>query len=520
MAPSPGHAQRGAVVSKEVGVGQNDASLRIGFADAGTFELELLDGRVRLNGQNIGRYRAGADLDASWRDLLEGAASLDGPALADHLRGWAPPATVAANESDLAARMDEALETALSGSAALAGSAVFADAPALPIQAPSGNASEGVISALLRRPERMIELGRALTDRVLDDARVHVGENVTIGSGETVRGDLILVDGDLDVRGEIDGDVVVVGGNLRLGEGGRVTGDVRLSDGRLLGDGGQVLGEVNASRAQAQESRERTRTEVAGESGVMSAFRSFGRGLGDLIGSVFIGLLIAFVGGGLAVRFAADRLEVVAETARAAPLRAGMVGLAGAFLTVPAWILGGIALIVTLVGILALPFWVVLFPMAVCLSIAIGYLGVAQGVGEWLAGKRYEKLAWVRASNPYTTVVAGVGALMLAFVASNAIQMLGFVKFLSGLLGFFGVLTTVVALLVGFGAVLLTRGGRRPRYAGDANYWNDPWDDDDLGYTPRWSARPTPSRPDPASGSASAPADPRPAGPPRDDGSV
>ena len=502
LAPSQASAQRGPVVSKEIGVGRNDASLHVGFADSVALDVELRDGFVRLNGESIGRYRVGGELDAGWRALLERASSLDGAALADRLVAWRPPADLPANESGIAARIDGALETTLTGSAALA------DSPTADFQTRDA-ATEGVITALLRRPERMIELGRALVDRGLDDAQVHVGENVLIGPGETVQGDLVVVDGDLDVSGEIEGDVVVVGGNIRLVDGGRVTGDVRVSDGRALMDGGEVLGDVNVSREQARDESVRTqvdpdvRREIReppdrDEAGPMSAFRSFGRELGNLVGSMMIALLIAFLGG-LAVHFARDRLEVVAETARAAPIRAGMVGLAGAFLAVPAWILGGLGLIVTIVGILALPFWIVLFPLAVGLAIAIGYLGVAQGVGEWLAGKRYERLAWVRDSNPLTTVIAGVGALMLAFVASNAIETLGFFGFASGLLMAFAVVTTVAALLVGFGAVLLTRGGRRSRYA-DARYGSGPWDDDDLGFTPWSPMRPWPSRPGPESG--------------------
>ena len=96
----------------------------------------------------------------------------------------------------------------------------------------------------------------------------------------------------------------------------------------------------------------------------------------------------------------------------------------------------------------------------------MGYLAVAQGVGEWVAHQRYPRLDWVRISNPYSTVVAGVGALMLAFIASDAIQLLGILRFIAVLLASCGVMVSVAAVLVGFGAILLTRGGRSAEYAG------------------------------------------------------
>jgi hypothetical protein len=46
-----------------------------------------------------------------------------------------------------------------------------------------------------------------------------------------------------------------------------------------------------------------------------------------------------------AVYFPRDNLEVVANTAQRNPMRAGLVGLAGAFLVLPTWVLGCVALV-------------------------------------------------------------------------------------------------------------------------------------------------------------------------------
>ena len=72
-------------------------------------------------------------------------------------------------------------------------------------------------------------------------------------------------------------------------------------------------------------------------------------------------------------------------------------------------------------------------------------------------------------------------------MAGHVISIAPFLDFLSGLLFAVGVVITMVAVQIGFGAVLLTRGGRRQEHYGGY----DPevaWDaainvdvDDDLG---------------------------------------
>jgi len=178
----------------------------------------------------------------------------------------------------------------------------------------------------------------------------------------------------------------------------------------------------------------------------------------------------------LAVHFQRERLEVVATTAYRAPVRAGVVGLAGGFFILPVWIVGTIALAITIIGIPVLLAWVPLFPIAAGLAILFGYLAVARNVGEWVAEQEYRGLEWIRGSNTFYTVVAGVGALMVPCLAASVSRILGF-GLLTSLLGFAGSMVTFVAGAVGLGAVLLTRGGKiRPLesyYDFEEEYWAD-----------------------------------------------
>ncbi|MBW3534058.1 MAG: polymer-forming cytoskeletal protein [Gemmatimonadetes bacterium] len=326
----------------------------------------------------------------------------------------------------------------------------------------------------------------------LASLRVHVDEDVVGEEGETLEDGLLLVGGDLRVAGRVEGSVVLVGGALTLAEGGRIDGDVHLADdARLYRDGGTVDGRVATVRAAEpadrgeverdlrdrlrDEIRRELRTEIRedirdatrGIGGGWNPLRSIGRGLGGLLENLVSVLVLGVLIGGLMVHFAPHNLDVVTRTVRDAPLRAAMVGVAGAFVALPAWVLGFVALAISIVGILAIPFWAVLFPLAVALAIALGYVAVAQILGEWVAQQRYQRLDWVRAGNPYSTVVAGVGAIMVAFMLSNVLEMAGpWTGVFQGILVFLGVLATLAAAITGFGAVLLTRGGRRAEYGG------------------------------------------------------
>jgi hypothetical protein len=203
--------------------------------------------------------------------------------------------------------------------------------------------------------------------------------------------------------------------------------------------------------------------------------RSLGRGITEVVGDLISFLLLSLLALG-AVYFAKDNLEVVADTAQRNPLRAGMVGLAGAFLVLPTWILGCVALVASVVGIIALPFWLLLFPVAVALGAGLGYLAVARNVGEWVASRNIRSLEWLRPTNTFYAVTAGIGALLAFHVSASILDIVPFFGFFSGLLATLGSMAIAATLLVGFGAVLLTRGGRQAdSYAGDDPFGGERW---------------------------------------------
>jgi hypothetical protein len=83
----------------------------------------------------------------------------------------------------------------------------------------------------------------ARINRVLNDAATDRRDGDTnVAPGERVEGHLGVMDGDLDLAGEVEGDVVVVNGDLRLAPGARVGGEAIVVGGRLSGDAEGALG--------------------------------------------------------------------------------------------------------------------------------------------------------------------------------------------------------------------------------------------------------------------------------------
>ena len=210
-------------------------------------------------------------------------------------------------------------------------------------------------------------------------------------------------------------------------------------------------------------------------------FRHIIGGLGDIFSTLlFYAVMFAIA---VATIFFGGRrfIEGVADTARSAPTRSMLVGLAAAFLVIPAFILGIIALAISIVGIPVLLLWVPLFPVAVCVSLLLGYIGVAHAGGEALAERRFYGSDWFQRGNSYYFVMTGLGLLLALFIASHVISMAGpWLGFLRGMLFALGIVVTFAAMSIGMGAVLLSRGGTRPirrtRAAAEPTFYAEPTD--------------------------------------------
>ncbi len=472
LLPLAARAQVRDVVSKEVSVGRSAASLALEFRGGDRLEIGFEDGSVLVNDEPVGSFEPGGALDATWRALLAQAVALDDGPLAAALADWTVPAALTGDAAAAAREIDQALENALRGVD------VSGDAGASSVSLSLGDPRS--IARLLLDRDRLRLLDEAI-DGLDDNVRVYVAEDVTVAEDEVVEGNLLVIDGAARIEGEVDGDVVVVGGTIELLEGSSVSGSVRLADARLLrnlGTVGDEVIEVGNGEPVFQEFREDVRREVIEEvrrelreemreqrgPSLLTPFRSVAEGVGGVIENL-VGILILGLVGAAVIAFAGDKVDVIAETARRAPGRAAAVGLAGTILLIPAWVIGFVALLVSIVGIPVAIAWLPLFPLAALAAALVGYLSIARNAGEWLADSEWPWTHWIRKSNSLITMVGGLVGLMALFIAANIVSIAPFLGFLAGLLVVTGVVVTIAAVQVGFGAVIITRGGRRREYA-------------------------------------------------------
>jgi hypothetical protein len=197
--------------------------------------------------------------------------------------------------------------------------------------------------------ERIVLVGDVLVDR--DEAAgdiVVVDGDVTIRG--TVNGDVIVVDGDITIRGTVTGDVGAVAGLATLGQRGNVEGDLIYGDKEpVQTPGSKVGGDV----------------------------QKFDAGDASLIGAIgfFVGFVVSmFLLGLILILLAPRAAEAVARTGRRKALVSAGVGLLGIIL-IPVI---AVAAFFTIVGI---PLGIVLLFLIVPL-LAMSYITTALVLGR------------------------------------------------------------------------------------------------------------------------------------------
>jgi hypothetical protein len=154
-------------------------------------------------------------------------------------------------------------------------------------------------------------------------------------------------------------------------------------------------------------------------------FRHITEGMAGVFSLIVTYFVLFAIGVGVIFFGGRRYIEGVADTARKATTRSLLVGLAAAFLIIPAFVLGIIALVVSIVGIPGLLVWVPGFPLAVVLAALLGYLGVAHAAGEALAERRFYGNDWFHRGNSYYFLLSGLGLLLAFYLAGNVVHMAG-----------------------------------------------------------------------------------------------
>jgi cytoskeletal protein CcmA (bactofilin family) len=254
---------------------------------------------------------------------------------------------------------------------------------------PAANAA-----AANRKDDRVVISGSVLVDRA---ETVH--DLVVVNGDVTIRGkvtgDVVVVDGDVTIRGSVAGDVVAVAGQATLGKRGRVAGDlVYGKDKPVLAPGSRVAGDVQKI--------------TLGDTGIVGVI---GFWIGFTISLLLLGIVLLL----LAPRAG----DAIARAGRDKPLVAALGGL-GTLILLPVI---AIAACVTVIG---LPLGIMLLLLLLPLY-AVGYLSAALVVGRLILKQ----------------------ARILAFVVGIVIlQLLTLIPIVGGLIG-------LLATIFGLGALMI-----------------------------------------------------------------
>jgi len=278
-----------------------------------------------------------------------------------------------------------------------------------------------------------------------DDAVAMGGR--TIEAGTTVTGPVAVAGGPLHVFGTVNGDAVAIGTDVIVHAGGRVTGNAIAALGQVTLDGGTVTGEIK----QLSGALGAIETPAAVRESPLDATRH------AVALSVSWLVILVLIGIGVLL-FAAGYLDGVTESLEGKFGRSFWAGIAAQLALAPVLCLIIVALAVTVLGILLIPFAIVAFVLAVAGLVTIGFLAVARITGESLApsaARRYHpRGAALRALVIGVTLYMGLWVLASAFAWAPTVELV-----LRGV----AVAITWVAATAGLGAAVLSRGGtRRP----------------------------------------------------------
>jgi hypothetical protein len=328
---------------------------------------------------------------------------------------------------------------------------------ARPSRSGSGASQSQTQQPVSDRVRREIEQLRARPE----GSRLPPADSFTVGPravplAATQSGAVAVADGSLDVYGRLEGNAYALNGDIVVHSGGVVTGDAVSIGGRVLIDGGRVDGERLALSAPPTGVAPAARGDAP-----LSAWQSIKLVVGWFAVLVIIGL-------GVLV-FAEANMDGVVDATEANFAKAFWFGVLGQIVALPVLTLLCIGLVLTLIGILLVPFAVVAYCIAFAGLLAMGFLAVARLTGG----------IWSRSEATTASAARGanIRALFIGLVLYMGLWLLAaaftWQPIAGAILRAIALTVSWVAVTLGLGATLLSRAGTkrldaRQRAAGGA----------------------------------------------------
>lgn len=261
----------------------------------------------------------------------------------------------------------------------------------------------------------------------------------TVPGGAAIDG-VVAVRGTVHVFGTVNGDVVSFRGDVVLHPGARVNGHAIAIDGAVRADSGSVTGQIL------------TLSGAAAPTAAVSG-RGVGRPLLLVAGWVAV-LLVIGVG---VLLLASDNLAAVADALERHYGAALLAGVAGQLAFAPLLAAIVVALVLSLLGILLVPFAIVAYFIIVAGMVTLGFLATAVVIGRgWRPAPPGSALAG--RSTTLRAMIVGVLVLLAPWLVAAALAPWPLAETVAR-----GVALAVswVAATAGLGATLVSRAGIR-----------------------------------------------------------
>ena len=299
------------------------------------------------------------------------------------------------------------------------------------------------------RPDMRLRLEIAILARMLGNTDVPSADrfrlgDVEIAEGRTESGTVAVARGDLDVRGRVEGDVLVLHGDVIVHPGGFIGGNAVSVDGGVRTAGGVIEGDIRTIRGLTGSLLARTGgTGDPGEPVTTWGAIKLVIGWFAILCAMGLGVLL----------FAEKNLDGVVITLERNFTRSFWTGVLAQLAAIPALLLLVVGLAITLLGILLIPFAVVAYVIALAGLLMLGFLAAARFTGRGVS------------RGPGTSRAVSLRALVAGLMLYVGLWLLAAIFITSPLAGSIlrGVALAVswVALTLGLGATILSRAGTR-----------------------------------------------------------
>lgn len=272
------------------------------------------------------------------------------------------------------------------------------------------------------------------------------GDSV-VAAGRHTAGPVAIADGSLNVSGTVNGDAVSYNGDIIVHQGGVIRGNAFAVLGKVVLDGGIVSGDTRAIAGDLRRAGAVGPAPGASRTSILAHDLALSAGWLGMLMVVGIGVLI----------FASPNLDAVSDALERGFGKAFIAGVATQFALVPALGLLCAGLVLTILGVLLIPFAIVAYILAAAGLVTLGYLAIARMAGRSVLGDADTDDA-ARKVAALRSMAYGLLLLMLPWFIAAGLTWSPTLELVARIVA---VSITWVAATAGLGAAVISRGGVR-----------------------------------------------------------